>query len=116
VSGSGSADTGNEGGPNLPAWRRFLPVFLSLAFSTVNFLLLPGALASLRSGDNWAGLRFLLYGSLSLVGAALVFAWFLWRHWRASPWLFRVIAIWNMVAPVAAMFVYAAAGARLEGD
>jgi hypothetical protein len=116
VSGTGSAETSADGGPKPPQWRRFLAVSSSFAFSTVNFFLLPGALASLRSGDHWTGLLFLLYGSLSLAGAALVFAWFLSRHWRAATWLWRVLSIWNMVAPLVAMFVYAAAGSRLEGD
>ena len=116
MSGSESAEATGEDGPRPPGWRRLLPVAVSFAFSLVNFFLLPGALASLRSEDHWTGLIFLLYGSLSLAGAALVFAWFLSRQWRAAPWLWRVAALWNMVAPLAAMFVYAAAGARLEGD
>jgi len=116
VSGTGSGETSADDGPRPSGWRRFLPVSISFAFSLVNFVMLPSALASLRTRDDWTGLLFLLYGSLSLVGAALVFAWFLWRHWRAAPWLWRALAIWNIVAPIAAMFVYAAAGARLEGD
>ena len=116
MSESGPAETPGADGPGPPGWRRFLPVSVSFAVSIANFLLLPGALASLRTGENWTGLVFLLYGSLSLVVGALVFAWFLWRRWRTAPWLWRAVAIWNMVAPVAAMFVYAAAGARLEGD
>jgi hypothetical protein len=95
--------------------RRIL-VYASCVLSTLNFLLLPAALKSLRTGETWTGLVFLLYGGLSLSAASLVFAWFLARHWRGSPWLLRLVTLWNMVAPIAAMFVYAAAGAALEGS